>query len=63
MKAQKPLHLINLLGLPSVALPTGLASGIPVGVQLVAPMHDDFFALDIADTLERQLGTLWEQLG
>ncbi len=56
--AQRPLYLVNLLGLPSVALPTGMADGTPVGVQLMGPMHSDDFVLDVAERLENELGTL-----
>lgn len=62
LDSQRPLQAINLLGLPSVALPTHLEGGVPLGVQLVAPMYDDWFALDIAERLEAELGTLWQQL-
>lgn len=55
---QKPLHIVNLPGLPAVALPTGIIDGIPVGVQLVGPMHADAFVLDVAERLEKELGTL-----
>lgn len=61
LEAQKPLQAINLLGLPSVALPTHLEDGIPLGVQLVAPLYDDWFALDVAERLEQELGTIWRQ--
>ena len=62
IRAQTPLHLVNMLSLPAVALPTGLADGTPVGVQLVAPMNDDLFALDVAERLEAELGTIWQEL-
>ncbi len=56
--AQKPLHLINLLSLPSVAVPTHWAGTTPLGVQMITAMHDDLFALDVAEMLEREIGTL-----
>lgn len=56
--AQKPLQLVNIMSLPSVAIPTHLAGQTPLGVQMISAMHDDFFALDIAETLEREIGTL-----
>ncbi|MFP7674899.1 amidase [Marivita sp. S0852] len=62
LDAQLPLHAINLLGLPSVALPTHLEDGIPLGVQLVGPMHDDWFVLDVTEQLEREIGTIWHHL-
>ena len=60
--AQSPLVAINVLGLPSAALPTHLEDGIPSGVQLVGPMLQDGFVLDVAERLERELGTIWRQL-
>jgi len=62
LDAQKPLHSVNLLGLPSAAFPTGLANGVPVGVQLVGPMLDDWFVLDCAERIEGVLGTIWQGL-
>lgn len=58
LKAQRPLHIVNLLGLPAVAVPTELSDAGPVGVQLIAPMHDDVLALDLAERLETEVGTL-----
>ena len=62
LEAQKPLHSINVLGLPSAAFPTGLANGAPIGVQLVGAMHDDWFVLDCAERIEAVLGTIWQDL-
>lgn len=37
---------VNFLGLPAVAVPAGAdPSGVPIGVQLIAPMHADRLAL------------------
>lgn len=36
LEAQQPLVAVSILGLPGLAVPTGLADGVPVGVQLVA---------------------------
>lgn len=60
--AQSPLLAINVLGLPSAALPTHLDGDTPLGVQMVGPMHQDAFVLDAAERLERELGTLWQTL-
>ncbi|MGB1212987.1 MAG: amidase [Pikeienuella sp.] len=62
LDAQAPLYVVNTLGLPAAALPTHLDNGVPVGVQLVGPMLDDWFVLDVAERLERGLGTIWSQL-
>ncbi|MEM8578542.1 MAG: amidase [Pseudomonadota bacterium] len=56
--AQKPLCVINFLGLPSCALPTHVAGGIPQGVQVVGAMHDDVRVLNVAEALERELGSI-----
>lgn len=60
--AQAPLLAINLLGLPSAALPTHLEDGVPLGVQLVGPLHQDEFVLGAAERLEQELGTIWQTL-
>ena len=62
LNAQKFLCAINLLGLPAVAVPTHLDHGVPIGVQLVAPLHQDYFALDVAAMFEREVGTIVQQL-
>ncbi|MBX5329379.1 amidase [Rhodococcus fascians] len=52
------LVTVNLLGLPSVAVPTGLDSdGIPSGVQLIAPRNGDHIALAAARAVEQSVGT------
>lgn len=53
-RAQRLLIAVNLLGLPAVAVPTGLSNGIPVGVQLIgAPFREDL-CLDAAEVIEAQ---------
>lgn len=50
---------VNFLGLPSVAVPTGLdAEGSPTGVQLIGPRNGDHVALAAARVVESALGTL-----
>ena len=36
-----PLHVTPLLGLPTLAAPTGLADGVPVGVQLMGSLYQE----------------------
>lgn len=60
--AQAPLLAINLLGLPAAALPTHLEDGVPLGVQIVGPMHHDARVLRAAERLEDELGTFWQEL-
>lgn len=41
---------------PALSLPGGFASGLPVGVQLVAPMRQDRFLLSVAKAVEAITG-------
>ena len=43
----------NLVGFPSVALPAGMAEGLPLGVQIIAPPGADDLALRVAYALEQ----------
>ena len=43
---------VNLAGLPALSLPIGRSDGLPVGGQLIAPMHGDEALLAAAAALE-----------
>lgn len=62
VSAQAPLFAVNALGLPAAALPTHLDGDTPLGVQLIGPMHEDSFVLDVAARLEGELGMIWAVL-
>lgn len=47
---------VNLLGLPSVAVPTGVRDGVPGGVQIVAPRYREDLALAAAEAVEARCG-------
>ncbi len=49
---------VNLLGLPSVGVPTGLYQGTPVGVQIVGRRYREDTCLDAAEAIERSVGVL-----
>ena len=49
---------VNLLGLPSVAVPVGVADGLPQGVQIIGPRYREDLCLDAAEAVERACGTL-----
>jgi aspartyl-tRNA(Asn)/glutamyl-tRNA(Gln) amidotransferase subunit A len=45
----------NLAGIPGLSIPAGLADGLPVGLQWLAPRLGDLSLFDAAATLETQL--------
>jgi Asp-tRNA(Asn)/Glu-tRNA(Gln) amidotransferase A subunit family amidase len=46
----------NVAGTPALSLPCGLATGLPVGLQLVGPPLAEGLVLDVAEQLEGALG-------
>jgi amidase len=62
LKMQALMVAVNLLGLPAVAVPTGLVPasdaprGLPIGVQLVAGRFREGLALDAAEAIDARLG-------
>ena len=42
----------NLLGLPAVALPMGVADGLPTGIQVYADLWREDLCLSAAETIE-----------
>ena len=48
----------NLLGLPAVVVPVGVADGLPMGVQLIGPRFHEDLCLDAAEAVEQRLGTI-----
>ena len=49
---------VNLLGLPSAAVPVGVANGLPQGVQVMGSMFREDLCLDAAEAIEGALGVL-----
>jgi amidase len=49
---------VNLLGLPAVAVPAGLANGLPQAVQLIAGLYREDLCLEAAQVIEDRLGVL-----
>ena len=48
----------NLLGLPSVALPMGVADGLPTGVQVYADRWREDLCLQVAQLIESRVGRI-----
>ncbi len=49
---------VNALGLPAVALPVGVADGLPQSVQVIGPRYREDLCLDAAAALEDRLGII-----
>lgn len=49
---------VNALGLPAVALPVGVADGLPQTVQIVGPRYREDLCLDAAQALEDRAGVI-----
>jgi amidase len=54
MTAQRPQFPPAVLGLPALSVPTGLAGGVPLGVQLIAGRFREDLCLDAAEIIEAQ---------
>jgi len=52
LRAQESQFAVPVLGLPAVSVPTGLAGGLPMGVQLIAPRFREDLAMDAAEVIE-----------
>jgi amidase len=49
---------VNALGLPAVAVPVGVAQGMPQVVQIIGQRYREDLCLDAAAAIEQQLGTI-----
>jgi amidase len=52
--AQLPQLLVPVLGLPAIAVPTGLHDDFPIGVQLISQRYREDVCLDAAQVIEAQ---------
>jgi amidase len=52
LTSHHPMLAISMLGLPGLAVPTGQADGVPVGVQLVAGRFREDICLAAAEVVE-----------
>ncbi len=52
LTAHHPMLAVSLLGLPGLAVPAGLAEGVPVGVQLVAGRYREEVCMAAAEVIE-----------
>lgn len=57
-RAMRMAHAVNALGLPAVALPVGIADGLPQAVQVIGPRYREDLCLDAAAAIEERLGII-----
>jgi amidase len=56
VELMRPVLPANLLGLPAVVVPGGLADSLPVGVQVIGARYTDLRCLSIAEQIESACG-------
>jgi amidase len=56
IRSMRMLVTVNLLGLPSVAVPVGIDEGLPQAVQIIGPRYREDLCLDAAEAIERAGG-------
>ncbi|MFD7665347.1 amidase [Streptomyces sp. NPDC059788] len=60
-RVQRALRLCtatSFVGVPAVAVPTGVAQGLPYGVQLIGRAYREDLCLEAAGAVERRLGVI-----
>lgn len=58
LRCMRMTMAVNALGLPAVAVPVGIAEGLPQVVQVIGPRYREDLCLDAAEALEERLGTI-----
>jgi amidase len=56
VELMRPVLPANLLGLPAVVVPGGMADSLPVGVQVIGARYTDLRCLSIAEQIEAACG-------
>jgi amidase len=56
MRAQSTELAVPVLGLPAIAVPTGVTTGLPVGVQIIAGRYREDLCLEAAEAIEARAG-------
>jgi len=58
LRASRLIVIVNMLGLPSVAVPINIAEGLPQGIQVIGRRYREDLCLDAAEAIEDRLGTI-----
>ena len=56
LRTMRMAMAVNALGLPAVALPVGVADGLPQAVQVIGPRYREDLCLDAAAAIEDRVG-------
>ncbi|MEV5597919.1 amidase [Streptomyces sp. NPDC052496] len=57
-RAMRLCTATSLVGVPAVAVPTGVTQGLPYGVQLIGRAYREDLCLEAAEAVERRLGVI-----
>ena len=57
-RSMRLVTTVNLLGLPSVAVPVGVTDGLPQGVQIIGPRYREDLCLEAAEAIEERVGVV-----
>jgi amidase len=58
LRTMRMAMAVNTLGLPAVAVPVGVANGLPQVVQVIGPRYREDLCLDAAQSIEERFGVL-----
>ncbi len=58
LRTMRMAMAVNALGLPAVAVPAGIAEGLPQVVQLIGPRYREDICLDAAEALDARFGVI-----
>jgi amidase len=58
IEALRLVVTINFLGLPAVAMPVGIANGLPQSIQVIGPAFREDACLDAAQAIEDRVGAI-----
>lgn len=58
IRTMRMVMAVNLLGLPAVVVPVGVADGLPQAVQVIGPRYREDLCLDAAAALEQAVGII-----
>jgi amidase len=56
LQSMRMVVAVNLLGLPAAAVPTGVADGLPQGVQVIGPRFREDLCLGAAQAIQEACG-------